>query len=119
MAKKQKTIPQLLIQAQKVFNAWIRNRDKDCSCISCSTGRVEQAGHYLSQGHHGHLRFNEINNNGQCVRCNLYLHGNLINYRSGLIKKYGEQKVLLLESNAHKVKKWTRFELECIINQYK
>ena len=115
---KSKSIPSLLKKAQIVFNAWIRKRDQDKGCISCGS-EVNQAGHYLSQGHHGALRFNEVNVNGQCVRCNCFLHGNLINYRQGLVKKYGEQKVLLLETNTNRVKKWSRVELLAIIQTYK
>lgn len=109
-------LPTLLKRAQIVFNAFIRTRDQDKGCISCS-GEVQQAGHYLSQGHHSGLRFNEVNTNGQCVRCNCFLHGNLINYRQGLIKRYGEEKVLLLERSIS-FKKWSRFELEAIIIMY-
>jgi len=111
------TLPKLLIKAQTVFNAWIRERDKDKGCISCG-GEVNHAGHYLSQGHHSQYRFNEMNVNGQCVRCNTFMHGNLIKYRQGLIKKIGLQKVELLESG-NKVKKWSRFELEIFIKTYK
>jgi hypothetical protein len=115
---KSDSIPKLTEKAVKVFNAYIRNRDKDNGCISCPAP-VDHAGHYLSAGHHGHLRFNEMNVNGQCLRCNNFLHGNLINYRQGLVKKYGEQKVLILESMAHGVKKWSRVELIAIIEHYK
>lgn len=117
IVKKLIPLPKLLKRAQEVFNAYIRNRDQNKGCISCF-GQVEQAGHYLSQGHHSALRFNEVNTNGQCVRCNCFLHGNLINYRKGLIKRYGEERVLMLE-NAGKFKKWSRFELEAIIKMYK
>ncbi len=118
--KKLTPLPKLLKKAQDVFNCWIRNRDKDKGCISCG-GIVNQAGHYFSQGHHSALRYNEINNNGQCIRCNMFLSGNLIRYRQGLVKRYGEQKVLMLENTADKfkVKKWERFELEAIIQIYK
>lgn len=113
-------LPRLLEKAQKVFNAFIRKRDCETGCISCGNP-VEHAGHYFSQGHHSALRFNETNTNGQCLRCNNFLHGNLINYRKGLIKKYGELKVNQLELSAdlRKVKKWSRFELELIIETYK
>lgn len=115
---KAKTLPQLLKKAKEVFNAWIRERDQDKGCVSCG-GEVHHAGHYFSQGHHSALRFNEMNTQGQCLRCNNFLHGNLINYRSGLIKRYGEQKVMLLENSGQsKVKKWSRVELEVIINMY-
>lgn len=109
---------QLIPAAQRAFNAWIRQRDKDMPCISCG-GRVEQAGHYYSAGHHGALRFNENNVHGQCVRCNHFLHGNLTNYRNGLIKRIGENKVLLLDATCRYKKKWTKFELLGILSKYK
>ena len=108
----------MLKKAQTVFNAWIRERDKDKGCISCGAPG-NQAGHYFSQGHHSALRFNEMNTNLQCTKCNMYLSGNLINYRAGLVKRYGEQKVLMLEnSGARATKKWTRIELIAIIQHY-
>lgn len=113
------TIPKLTAKAQTVFNRWIRERDKDFGCISCPSPKVEHASHYLSVGHHGQMRFNEMNVNGSCAKCNTFLGGNLIFYRQGLVKRYGEEKVLMLESQAHKVKKWSRCELEAIINEYK
>lgn len=116
--KKQISLPKLLQKAQKVFNAYIRNRDKDKGCISCGA-EVTEAGHYFSQGHHSSLRFNEVNTNGQCVRCNRFLHGNLIFYRMGLVLRYGEHKVILLQSAAKRPKKWSRAELEWIINNYR
>lgn len=116
--RKVQPIPKLLKKAQIIFNAWIRERDKDKGCISCGN-QVEHAGHYLSQGHNGALRFNEMNVNGQCLRCNNFLHGNLINYRNGLVKRYGAAKVDYLECCQHQVKKWSRAELEAIIQTYK
>lgn len=108
-----------IARAQKVFNAWIRQRDQDKGCISCNA-KITEAGHYLSAGHHSALRFNETNTNGQCYRCNRLLHSNAIYYRQGLINRYGEQKVLLLESSArHAVKKWSKIELQWIIENYK
>jgi hypothetical protein len=114
------SLPKLLEKAQKVFNKFIRERDKNNGCISCG-GPVEQAGHYFSQGHHSSLRYSEINTNGQCVKCNMYLSGNLIKYRQGLVKKYGADVVEKLELNAdlRKAWKWTREELESIIKKYK
>jgi len=116
MAKKIIPLPKLIAKAQKAFNARIRERDKDKGCISCG-GKVEQAGHYLSAGHHGVHRFNEKNVHGQCVRCNMYLSGNLINYRIGLVKRIGLQQVEILEGTRHKSHKWNRLELEEIIKK--
>lgn len=112
-------LPKLKKKAQDVFNKWIRIRDKDERCISCG-GNVEQAGHYFSSGHYSSLTFSEMNVNGQCVRCNCFMHGNLIHYRMGLINKYGEKKVLQLEQDSNiSLKKYTREELEYIIEKYK
>lgn len=119
-------LPKLLQKAQKVFNAHIRERDENLGCISCG-GEVQQAGHYFSQGQHSALRFGlpqsyaYFNTNGQCIRCNMYLSGNLIKYRQGLVKRYGEEFVKKLEENAdlEKLKKWSRAELELIIEIYK
>lgn len=116
--KKQPNRTALLKKAQETFNRWIRERDKDKGCISCG-GPVDHAGHYLSQGHHSAFRFNELNVNAQCCRCNTFLHGNLINYRAGLVKRYGENKVLMLESRPNVVKKWSIIELQSVIQLYK
>lgn len=112
-------LPKLLAKAQTVFNAWIRARDKDLGCISCGAA-IDHAGHYFSAGHYSALKFNPINVNGQCLRCNNFLHGNLIKYRQGLVKKYGETPVLNLETHAElrTATKWHRIELENIIKTY-
>jgi hypothetical protein len=51
----------------------------------------------------------------------MFLSGNLIKYRQGLVQKYGEQIVLDLEdsANTNRLKKWSRNELEVLINKYK
>ncbi len=117
--KKVIPLPKLLKKAQIVFNRFIRLRDQSKGCISCGT-EVTEAGHYYSQGHHSALRFNEVNTNGQCTRCNCFLHGNLIKYRDGIIKRHGKDKLLLLEIAVIRqaVKKWSRVELEFIIRHY-
>lgn len=117
--KKLIPIPRLTKKAQTIFNAWIRNRDKDRGCISCGKP-VTEAGHYLNAGHYSALRFNAVNVNGQCTQCNCFKHGNLIHYRKGLVKKYGEETVKQLENSVaiRTVSKYSRFELELIIKLY-
>ena len=110
---------ELLKRAQTIFNRYIRERDKDLTCISCGSWANAQAGHYMSAGHHSALRFNENNVHRQCAKCNTFLHGNLINYRKGLIKRIGEEKVRELEDTPRISHKWDRFELIHIIETYK
>lgn len=112
-------LPKLHSKAQLIFNKWIRERDKYLGCISCGA-EVQHAGHYFSQGHYSFLRYNEYNVNGQCLRCNNFLHGNLIRYRQGLVERIGEDEVKLLEAfSKNAVKKWSREELNEIIEKYK
>ena len=79
-------------KAWATFSKWIRNRD--VTCVTCKTGRAENAGHFF----HGILDFDETNINGQCVGCNKWRHGNLSAYSSYLINKHGIRAYRALES---------------------
>lgn len=112
-------VAELKKKAQVVFNKFIRLRDKDLPCISCGSWSTPQAGHYMSAGHHSALRFNEDNTSRQCIKCNNFLSGNLINYRKGLVKKIGLERVEFLETYPKKAYIWDRFSLIEIIEKYK
>jgi hypothetical protein len=118
---KLKSIPKLTKDAQQVFNKYIRTRDHGMNCISCGSDKANQAGHWISVKQSSALRFHEWNVNLQCAGCNLYLHGNQVMYRVGLVQKIGEKAVAEIESMYinNRIKKWTREELEDIINKYK
>jgi len=96
--EKLKTHSDYVQELQKVFNEFIRERDKGLPCISCgaTTGKIN-ACHYRSAGGNPELRFNEMNCHSGCERCNTHLSGNLIDYRIGLIKKIGVANVEWLE----------------------
>jgi hypothetical protein len=85
---------------QALVNKYIRLRDDDRTCISCLkyTGQM-QAGHYLSVGSHPNLRYAARNIHKQCATCNNHLSGNLLEFRKGLIKRYGVAFVESLESD--------------------
>jgi len=90
-----KTRSDLVREAQAVVNAYVRLRDFDKPCISCGVtypddrNDVWDAGHLRSAGSSPGTRFNTLNINKQCVRCNRYLSSNAIQYRIGLVKKIG------------------------------
>lgn len=107
--------------AQQVFNKYIRLRDKDRGCISCGKPLVGKfdAGHMYSAGGHWSIRFNEYNVNGQCVECNQHKHGNVLEYRQGLIKRYGWDIEVKLHTEATKTRKYSIEELKEIIATYK
>ena len=107
--------------AQNKFNAFIRKRDSKEFCICCQKGKPEQAGHFYSAGHYNHLRFNEDNVHGCCIRCNYYLSGNLGEYRKHLEIKIGKKRLEYLDflKDSKTSSKNNRFEYLEIIEKYK
>jgi len=82
-------------------------------------GAKYDAGHYFSMGGHKAVTFDEDNVHAQCVTCNQYKHGNLINYQIGIQQRIGAERLIELHAKAHEVKKWTKDELKEIIKRYK
>ena len=88
-------------------------------CFTCNKRcdkNTSQAGHFI---HRNSLDFDERNIHCQCVKCNKYLSGNLIEYTLKMIKKYGHETVDELKILSHQVRKFSRDELEEIIENYK
>lgn len=113
-------VPALIKMATKHFNAYIRKRDQGERCISCGTQPMSQAGHYYSGGHYPRLKFNEDNVHGQCLPCNYFKSGNLIEYRKNLVKKIGLERVEELDMiSRQRDFKWNRFDLILIIEKYR
>ena len=79
---------------ERVFNEFIRLRDKDAPCISCDAPKGTYrltAGHYFPQGSNKNIRFDEFNVHSQCwFNCNKNQHGNLSEYLPRLIDKIGQ-----------------------------
>ena len=132
-----KTKSDWLKEAQTAFNAYIRERDRGNVCISC--GKSEQelkidnpismvCGHFLSVGSHPELRYNPMNANLQCTRCNggAGKYGQFNSkaktvtqeYRENLIKKIGQASVEWLEG-PHKAQNWTVLDIKEIKQWYK
>lgn len=109
---------EVLNDAQRIFNKYIRLRDETLPCISCGQHRnTYDAGHYRSVAAAPQLRFNEDNCHKQCVHCNQHKSGNAIEYRIGLVKKIGTQRVEALECNNQTVK-WSVEEARIIKATY-
>jgi hypothetical protein len=115
------TVQELMKAAQIVFNKYIRERDKAQLCISCGSKLEDKfdAGHYFSSGGHKAVTFNEDNVHGQCVACNQWKHGNLIQYQIGIEQRIGGERLMQLHEKAHKSVKYTREELRDLIKHYK
>ena len=115
------TVQELMKAAQIVFNKFIRIRDKDKPCISCGSKLENKfdAGHYFSSGGHKAVTFDEDNVHGQCVACNQWKHGNLIQYQIGIEQRIGGERLIALHEKAHQSVKYTRDELRDLITTYK
>lgn len=110
--------------ARVIFQKWIRERDKDLPCISCGRTSTKQwdAGHMYKAELFTGLIFDERNANKQCSECNgVNMHGNVLEYHKGLIKRYGQKYVDELDAIAdeNRMKKFSRQELIDIANKYK
>ena len=104
--------------AWDTFSKWIRKRDNGI-CITCGKKddiKEMQAGHFV---HRDCLDFDERNVNCQCPQCNNYKSGRLEVYAMKLIQMYGAGIVEELNLLGHQVRKFSRNELEQIIEKYK
>ncbi len=114
------TVQDIVKAAQMVFNKYIRERDKDELCISCKqVPKKVNAGHFFNANNHWNVRFDEDNVHLQCERCNSFLSGNLLEYRTNLLTKIGAERFNQLEARARVTRKFTKDELKELIKKYK
>ena len=105
--------------AERYCNEYIRLRDPDV-CISCGVmhSSAWQAGHYISVGANKTLRYVEENINKQCINCNMFKGSNAIEYRKGMLEKWGQEKLDWLEG-WHSPLKLTKEYLQEVAEYYK
>ena len=111
-----KTLSEYEKDAKKSFQHWIRLRDKNLPCISCGNSNTNDwaGGHFYSAGMYSGFMFDERNVHKQCnTHCNKHLSGNLLEYRKGLIKRFGNAYVDELDSisDSKRNYKFTKAEL--------
>lgn len=120
---KHKSLSEYEAEAKKAFQRWIRERDTELPCISCGNANTTDwaGGHYFSAGQYSGLIFDETNVHKQCnTYCNRNLRGNLLEYRKGLIARYGVDYVNELEEKSNRLRKYkyTKHELIEIKEKY-
>ncbi|WP_284464872.1 recombination protein NinG [Chryseobacterium sp.] len=119
--EKLKTHKDYLSDFQKVFNEFIRERDKGEPCVSCGCKVVGNghASHMFSVGSSPSLRFNEDNVWRSCVECNLHKHGNIAEYSIRLRDKIGEERFNSLIVNRNTPLKLSVGEIKQLIIEYR
>jgi len=119
---RKRSISWLRKRATFYFNAFIRTRDAGQRCISCNSYNTSQASHFYSAGNYPALAYNEDNCHSACLKCNMYLSGNLVEYRKRLEQKIGHERLQQLDELAayHKrtVFKHDKFFLISVILSY-
>lgn len=119
--EKLKTHKDYLNDLQKVFNEFIRVRDKGKPCVSCGCiiNGNGHASHMFSVGSSPSLRFNEDNVWRSCVECNLHKHGNIAEYSIRLREKIGEERFNSLVVNRNIPLKLSVEEIKQLIVEYR
>ena len=125
--EKLETLQSLINKCQTQFNKFIRLRDINQPCISCGGKLIRNpkysaqydASHYYNANNHWNLRFNEENVHASCTYCNRDLHGNLIEYRKGLINRIGEDKLKKLDHKSRIIRKFTKQEIKDLTELYR
>lgn len=119
---KLKTLGQYEAEAKKSFQKWIRMRDDKQPCISCGIEQTDlwDGGHYKKAEIYSGVIFDENNCHKQCRKCNRFLNGNELNYRQGLIQRYGIDFADKIEQKANETRnhKFTKEELIAKKMQY-
>ncbi len=116
----------------EVFAKYIRLRDyqKYGSCITCGQRKSYeelQAGHFAPAGNCGFsLLFDEANVHGECGYDNAFNSGHLIQYKTNLARRYGNEFVQRIEERYNDsryrgktTKEWSKKEYEAKIAEYK
>ena len=121
-----KTLSKLKKDLDKYFSLYIRLRDADTNgLVECFTCNVKkhykqgmQCGHFQSRRHLA-TRFDHINCQPQCVKCNMFEQGEQFKFHIKLDAKYGDGTSIDLQQKAMQRVKFTRSEYNEKISYYK
>lgn len=94
--------------------------DGNVRCVTCYKvlpWQESQAGHFLS-GRSGENLWDLRGIHPQCVRCNVFFHGNQAEYFRFMFDKYGLEVIDELRAQKKKIKKYTEMDYEVMIWNY-
>lgn len=107
-----------------LFSLYIRNRyavDGICECFTCGkkdhTSKMH-AGHFQSRKHYA-TRWDELNVQVQCPKCNLFGQGEQFTFGINLDNKFGEGTAEKLQQKARNTVKLSNDDLNELILKYK
>jgi hypothetical protein len=106
------------------FSKFIRLRDARngyCTCVTCGaikTWKTMQAGHFIS-GRTNSVLFEEKLVHAQCPACNIFKHGNYVNYTLFMLKKHTKEEIEQMIQDSKKIVKFSINDLKCLEKKYK
>ena len=119
------TISKLKKKLDVLFSQFIRRRNADhlgrVKCFTCGVEKhwkEQQAGHFQSRSHHS-TRWDEVNVQVQCVKCNMFRQGEQYKFGMYLDQKFGDGTAEELEYRAKTIVKLNRVDYEEAIERYK
>jgi len=119
------TISKLKKKLDKIFSEFIRRRNADhlgrVKCFTCGVEKhwkEQQAGHFQSRSHHS-TRWDDVNVQVQCVKCNMYRQGEQYKFGMYLDQRFGDGTSEELEHRANTIVKLNRVDYEEAIERYK
>ena len=119
------TISKLKKKLDVLFSQYIRRRNADhlgrVKCFTCGIEKhwkEQQAGHFQSRSHHS-TRWDEVNVQVQCVKCNMYRQGEQYKFGMYLDQRFGDGTAEELEQRAKTIVKLNRVDYEEAIERYK
>ena len=90
MKEKNKTLGDYKKELQIKINKIVRLIDFNCKCLACGTNEGKfDASHFRGVQAWDNLRYNLFNIYSGCAQCNTYRGGNLIKFREGIVKEFG------------------------------
>jgi hypothetical protein len=123
--KKKKSLRLLKAKCWKLFSEYIRRKDADeggtVYCYTCRKPifwKEAHAGHFVP-GRTNAVLFNEAVVKPQCVGCNIFRGGAYHDFTLRMVDEVGREKVDELLALRHKVVKFTRSDIEEMIETYK
>lgn len=123
--KRKLTYAGLKRKADAVFSEFVRKRWADSNgetrCVTCrnkAPWRQLQCGHFVSRVHLA-TRWLPENAAPQCSSCNVLRRGNLAEYAAWLQAEYGHGIIERLVEMKRKSVKYTRADLEALIENYR
>ena len=119
------TISKLKKKLDVLFSQYIRRRNADhlgrVKCFTCGVEKhwkEQQAGHLQSRSHHS-TRWDEVNVQVQCVKCNMFRQGEQYKFGLYLDDRFGDGTAEELENRAKTIVKLNRVDYEEAIERYK